>query len=157
MTSARAVLTISYNNRAIVIADTNTMRVGINTLAPRSAFDVNGNSYLDGALRIIGDPLNIASISNGFTNARLVEINSKETTPFMGEDMCCKVLSVDRNNNIVLVQLPPTMCTLSVACGGTGNGTFVAPIGNGTGSNGSGSNGSGNIVGGGLGTIEVGS
>ena len=134
---ANLVSTFSYNNKAIFVADTNTMRAGINTLAPQSALDVNGNTFLEGAARIIGDPLNIASISNGFTNARLLETNSRETTPFMGEDMCCKVLSVDRDNNIVLVQLPPTMCTLSVACGGTGNGTFVPPSGNGTGSNGS--------------------
>ena len=119
MTSASLYTITTLNNKSIFIADTTTRRVGVNTLAPSSALHVNGNTLLNGSVDIIGYTGNIASITNGVTNAILSEINNKETTPYQTENMCCKVLSVDKDNRIVLVKLPPSMCTLSVACGGT--------------------------------------
>ncbi len=50
------------------------------------------------------------------TSVKLAEVDSTESTPYTLAGMCCKVLSVDANSNITLVDLPAGVCTPAPSC-----------------------------------------
>lgn len=50
------------------------------------------------------------------TSIKLAEVDSTESTPYNLPNMCCKVLSVDANSNITLVDLPSAVCTPAPSC-----------------------------------------
>jgi hypothetical protein len=104
--------TLINTNKNTFTVDTGTQRVGINTLAPQYTLDVIGNSTFGGETSIKWLIIN----STGMTSVKLAEVDSKETTPYNLPNMCCKVLSVDANSNITLVNLPSAVCTPAPSC-----------------------------------------
>ena len=103
-------LTVGSGSSPLLVANTTTQRVAINTTPSDHTLETKWTSRLWWAVHFAGIPTNRSTTTDGQTSIKLWEINSLETTPYTYTGMWCKYVSVDAQWHIILVQWAGSGC-----------------------------------------------